>query len=886
MKTESELPVSADDELLGQLLADYLTALEAGTPLDLDDLADRHPRLAAEIRQYAASLDLLHRSTRPTPAGGQTGRHQSERRLGDFLIGEEIGRGGMGTVYEAVQISLERTVALKVLPFAAICDGKQVARFRVEAQAAAQLHHPNIVPVFAVGEDRGVHFYAMQRVCGRSLDALIRDLREAAESRQVAADGSTVDGGRDPTPAVMTASATTGPSWPRDPQRHCRSVAEIGVQAALALQHAHDYGVVHRDVKPSNLMLDRNGKAWVTDFGLARVRDGTGVTMTGDVVGTLRYMSPEQAAGRQAEVDGRTDVYGLGATLYELLTLQPAFPGDDQRHIRDAIDSRSPPSPRSINAAIPVDLETIVLQAMAKDRQDRYPTAQALADDLRCFLDGHPPRARRPSLLDRGLKWLWRHRRFAAASFAALAAITIAATVGLVLLARAYAAKEAALARAIDYLGQARAVVDLLANLADDLTDLPGSEPLRLALLQETLAYYDGFNARAGDDPTLVDQRFEAHVKVASLRQRLGEPDAAIAEFQAARRLLAGRVSHRPSDPEWRARLAAVEHGISAVLADAGRHTEAVAACDEAIRQYEWLRNGRPDDPRPALQLAEAWINRGTSRLAQQPPDLDDAVRSLQRSIALLGEVERTRADDSAVVHRLAIALHNLAAVQRQAGLPAAIETAERSVALLTRLCTSDSAPDDRLADLALAMRTQASLRSAAGEPATAIDLLRRAIGEQERLVRRSPAIVRYRRDLALCVADLGKLLCDVGEQAEADEAFRYAENVFQALVADFPGVTPHLTGLAALLNNVGVMTAARGRHADAVPLFTRAIAAQRRAMLQQPGIERAEVDLGRMLVNHQKSLAASKHGDEAIPSGQSDGHEPITIPDERRETP
>jgi serine/threonine protein kinase len=258
--------------------------------------------------------------------------------LGDFRILREVGRGGMGVVYEAVQISLGRPVALKVLPFAAALDARQLQRFKNEAQAAAQLHHTNIVPVYAVGCERGVHFYAMQLIDGQTLAAVIADLRQRAHEGEAPADPQqTLAYVPGPCPAAAAGQADTPLAQALSTERPTRSLAffrtaaRLGGQAAQALEHAHQMGIIHRDVKPGNLMIDGRGNLWVTDFGLAHIQSDSKLTMTGDLLGTLRYMSPEQALGQRVVVDHRTDVYSLGATLYELLTLKPAFDGRDRQ---------------------------------------------------------------------------------------------------------------------------------------------------------------------------------------------------------------------------------------------------------------------------------------------------------------------------------------------------------------------------------------------------------------------------------------------------------------------------------------------------------------------------------------------------------------------------
>ena len=336
----------------------------------------------------------------------------------------------MGVVYEAVQISLGRQVALKVLPFAAALDGKQLQRFKNEAQAAAHLHHTNIVPVFAVGCERGVHYYAMQYIDGQTLAAMIRELRQltgletvdrtdaaglvaklASElvsghwaparrgTKQEQPTGPYAPPSQAPeAPANETTPPPVAPSTERSTksQAFFRTVANLGVQAAEALEYAHQLGVVHRDIKPANLLVDVRGNLWITDFGLAHCQSQAGLTMTGDLVGTLRYMSPEQALAKRVVVDHRTDIYSLGVTLYELLTLEPAFKGGDRQELLRQIAFEEPRPPRRLNGAIPRELETIALKAMEKNPLERYATAQELADDLRRFLMHEPIRARRP----------------------------------------------------------------------------------------------------------------------------------------------------------------------------------------------------------------------------------------------------------------------------------------------------------------------------------------------------------------------------------------------------------------------------------------------------------------------------------------------------------
>jgi tetratricopeptide (TPR) repeat protein len=325
-------------------------------------------------------------------------------------------------------------------------------RFHNEARAAACLHHEHIVPVYGVGQERGVHYYAMQFIDGQTLAALIGERRQlaglgSAEPPPGEPTGPYTPAGPADTPPPAGAASPTERSGPEP--AYFRAVARFGVQAAEALEYAHALGVVHRDVKPANLMVDATGRLWVTDFGLARTAADSGLTLTGDLVGTLRYMSPEQALAQRVVIDHRTDVYSLGATLYELLTLRPAFDGETRQELLRQIAFEEPRRPRKLNKAIPGDLETIVLKAMEKNPQDRYATAQELADDLGRFLKDEPIRARRPTVVQRMRRWARRHRPVVLTAAAALVLMALVLTGSAVRGARGKAARRAETDRAV-----------------------------------------------------------------------------------------------------------------------------------------------------------------------------------------------------------------------------------------------------------------------------------------------------------------------------------------------------------------------------------------------------------------------------------------------------
>jgi len=395
-----------DDSTILAGLADEFTAkVRAGDLPAIEDYATRHPDLAERIRALFPTLLLLEGMARggAEPVGGVELTPGS--RFGLYTIVAEIGRGGMGIVYEAVHETLRRRVALKVLPLAGPQAPTQLERFLREARTAAGLHHTNIVPVFDVGQVNGVPYYAMQLIAGRGLDAVLRDLAHPPKADPNATH-----------PLGATAAVPTGDAY-------YRWVAELGVQAAEALAHAHQRGVVHRDVKPSNLLLDDEGVLWVTDFGLARMDGDAALTHTGQLVGTPRYMSPEQAGAAVRPIDHRTDLYSLGATLYELLTRRPPVDGATPQEVLRALLQRDPVAPRRLDAKIPRDLETAVLKAMSRQPDDRYASAQALADDLRRYLDHRPLKARRVGVVGRSVRWAKRNPAVAGMAAALLVSL-------------------------------------------------------------------------------------------------------------------------------------------------------------------------------------------------------------------------------------------------------------------------------------------------------------------------------------------------------------------------------------------------------------------------------------------------------------------------------
>ncbi|MFO0943289.1 MAG: serine/threonine-protein kinase [Pirellulales bacterium] len=541
----------------------YMELLDQCDAPSIENYIKQYPAVAKQLRLALEGLAMVHggatpsvdASLEPSPENtlGHTAPPQLEREIlgkpiGDFQIVTEIGRGGMGVVYEAIQLSLNRRVALKVLPFASGLDKVRLQRFRNEAHAAAGLHHTNIVPVYAVGSERGVHYYAMQLIEGHTLAELIERMRTASstEHNQPGQLASSSNSGRSSVKTggasrganavlkqldeTFRAASTTMIRSNSSGSHYLESAVEMIVQAAQALQHAHQYGVIHRDIKPGNLLIDQVGKIWVTDFGLAQIQHADNqLTRSGDHVGTLRYMSPEQASGDRDVMDHRSDIYSLGVTLYELLTLEPAVRGENYREMLNHVAEHEPPAPRHWNPAIPQDLDTIVLKAIAKEPSQRYSSAQAFADDLQRWLDDKPIAAKPPTLLQRVAKWRKRNSLLVNMAGLVMIFVTIGLMITTLIVFREQRQTKLALAREIDQRNaaeksfqQARAAVDTFSELSEsELAFRPEVQTLRKKFLETSLEFYRSFLSQRTDDAAVSQELKNVSQKVESILAQL-----------------------------------------------------------------------------------------------------------------------------------------------------------------------------------------------------------------------------------------------------------------------------------------------------------------------------------------------------------------------------
>ncbi len=512
-KREPLLP--RDQERLDDLAEEFADRLRLGEKVLISEYVERYPELSLEIEKVFLAIVAIEKLSSSdetavlskTEASGENS-FQPGDEFGDFRIERQIGRGGMGVVYEAYQVSLDRPVALKVMTSNRLFDKVQRQRFEREAQAVARLHHTNIVPIFGSGHHEDIVYFAMQLIEGQSLDFLIRN---------------------------ELTSASDFP-W----------VAKLGCQVAEGLSHAHQLGVVHRDIKPGNLLIDENDNAWILDFGVAKQEHETDLTHTGDVMGTLRYMAPEQFNGTS---DVRSDIFSLGLTLYELLASQAAFDATQRSQLIKQLAECQPVPLKRMKKGIPRDLETIVMQCIAKEPSRRYQSAKAVADDLHRFLEGRPINGRRENGVERTMRWSRQNPWTAGMTAVAVAMFFVVGVVGWAGYANTKIALDESLVatkRAETNLGLSldafERVFDLVAgnDPVQPITDDPEIDLLLptdvssadLEILEGLLGFYQQYSEHNQDSQRLAVETAHASRRIGEIQMKLGRFAEAVEAFQ------------------------------------------------------------------------------------------------------------------------------------------------------------------------------------------------------------------------------------------------------------------------------------------------------------------------------------------------------------------
>ncbi len=564
--------------------------------------------------------------------------------LGDFELRAEIGRGGMGTVFEAWQRSLHRRVALKALNGTLGATSNAVLRFQREAKAAAKLSHPHILPIYAQGQQDGVYYYVMELVSGPGLNGVIAQARQrcgadtalssAAETVALGTKGSP----ESPADTVIIRQSPRGPDVSdssvlllppgevHSDEEYFRFIARHIASIADALEYAHQRGVIHRDIKPHNLLFCADGRLVVSDFGLARVTEEPGVTVTGEFFGSPLYMSVEQITRGANDVDHRTDIYSLGATMYEWLTLRPPFPGESREQVISRVLHTEASAPREINEAVPLDLETICLKALEKDPGRRYQTAAEMRDDLQRFLGSAPIHARRASVVSRAVRFVKRHQFVTVVAAAAVVALVL----GKELIETRQEVKSQAVAHQREREESRLAFEEILRALPPEVKGVAWTLETVAPVVQDVMRRSPGEgegaaslltagpNAASAGTPAGLARRAAADlyaVRLAEGTPELDEPGNA--EQQAERRLLT--LAEGESDPALKAELA--ERAIELNPDSPAAARLCVVACC-LNRDFARMRHHAEHLVRLRAEDPDAVVWRGLANLLTDAPDL------------------------------------------------------------------------------------------------------------------------------------------------------------------------------------------------------------------------------------------------------------------------
>lgn len=858
------LSPDSDRDPLDVLADEFTQRLRSGETPNLTDFAVHNPHEAEAIRSLFPMIEVMERLKAPPFDPGSApawSAPQDLQQLGDYRIVREIGRGGMGIVYEAVQVSLHRRVALKVLPESTTDDPKRLRRFLRESQNAARLHHTNIVPVFGVGQDNGLHYFVMQYIDGVGLDRVIRELRSRFQNPAAESNGPCLwktDDVLDHKLFAVTKRTTAAlftNSWDKFPSpslpvdainrrfldsnnapdvQFWRSVARVGVQVADALQYAHSHGIVHRDIKPANLLIDQEGVVWITDFGLAKMVSRVDRNTTRDVVGTVRYMAPEQFRG---DFDARSDVYSLGLTLYELATACPAFSESEPEQLLYAIMQTDPVRPSVLCPAIPRDLETIITKAISREPLHRYASAGELADDLKRFLESRPILARRTSALERSRQWI--RRNPVVATLASLLLLVFTTAFGIVGWKWREAEEQnrradANLSLALDSM---TAILDRVSFRGMTHADNPRSddesqEPaLRIVVndelagvLQETIHFYDRFAQGNDTNSRLRHEMAKLHRRVGDIRQRLGQIDLAELDYRRADgiyRQLAMEANHGSELPLQHV---ALLNELGVVLVEAGQYAGAEQAYARAM-QLLAKPLGRDFEARQRFQQARLHTNRG--RLLARQGRYRDGAHEQRQALRLLEAL--TRESPTNPDYRLAQArcdrwlvkfpfvIDGREAAERRRH---AVKTLEELIQEFPNLPDYESELAELLIDLTPYFAHPRYFDENDKHVLRAIELARG-------LSDKYPTIPRYRFSVARACDRRGSLLRSVRRRDEAMQHFDQAEKVYRQLVMEFPKQEGYQSLLAMTCLSRGEVLRDLGRLSESRTAIESAIAFQ-----------------------------------------------------------
>ena len=819
-KSEGEEVEFFKDDDLAVVFDQYSNALDSGDDDAAASILKTHPALGGEFQVPFRGLYLLERAARQQRTDHQSSDPLKPQRIGDYEIQSELGRGGMGIVYTANQISLRRAVALKILPFTAVLDPRQVTRFQNEARSAASLHHPNIVPVFGVGCERGVHYYSMQLIDGQTIAELIEQLRNAPSSDvSVCSDKKTVGN-------FETEVCVESPNF-------VNKMVQWAILVAEALDYAHAQGIVHRDIKPSNLLLDKTGKIWVADFGLARGRDTSDLTSQGDQLGTLRYMSPEQAAGRNNLVDLRSDIYSLGITLYEMLTRKQAFPGQDRHQLMSAIESKDPVAVRAINSVIPLDLETVIGKAIAKEPSDRYQSAQEFADDLTRCLEGKPIKAKRKTVFDRCAAMIAKRKRLVAGMGTILLSVALAAVWIAWMFYCQKQREHIAAENARFYLQQAHKTVDRFGTmLTSELETVAGTGALRSKLINEAVGYYDDFLEFASDANDLDFERAQVYSQLAQLHQRVNSDADAIRNYRLSIEHFEKIAGAAPVIE----RAVCLDH-LGLLHQHSGNFEQASQSFTQALSLLKTLEQEDSD-----IRVTSAQTQSNLAALMWKQGDVESARRQFEEAIQRLTLPEAETSNDSDAIERLQrqIALNkitgNYIAMLQQTDpdraeriLREAIESLEKETQLVHEISDTGSKKHQSflnenvgyLSDMRNNLSVMLCHQGKFGEAKILANGLIQSLQLQRK---EAPLDDNVNQRLATAHNTLGEILFRSHSNDLADESFEQAQSILQKVLGNGLRRPETLSCLGGVLHNRSLIAHRRDDSDEAMRMIRLAI--------------------------------------------------------------
>jgi serine/threonine protein kinase/tetratricopeptide (TPR) repeat protein len=802
---QSFTSTSEREQRLDEVVALYLDTGPAGR----QELLAQHADLAAELKELFADEDCFDRLTaalREVLASGAA--LPAGRRIGPYELLAEIARGGMGVVYRARHTSLQRIVALKMLRAGPIATPADVQRFRREAEAAASLDHPHIVPIFDVGEHEGLPFLTMKLVEGPSLAEVLAELtisavKDKAELRSLFAE------------------------WVR-----------LLALTARAVHYAHQHGILHRDLKPANVLLQiancnlqnedlppdnlqfaicnlQFAIPQITDFGLAkRVTSQSLFTQPGAILGTPAYMAPEQAAGRSEAITTAADVYGLGAILYEMLTGQPPFRGETPLETLQHIQEREPVRPRTLRPEVPQDLETICLRGLEKDPARRYGTAQDLADDLDRFQAGRPIYARPVGAWGRFQRWCRRQPVLAALTgFLILSWVTATVLVTWQWRRAVDKGQEAQTNfqqaeqnfREADRQRQKaernqlqaeqnfhlahQAVKDFVTDGTErDLLGVPGSQPVRKKLLERALLYHQKFVELNARDPRLQSELADTYWRIGNLTRAIGSKQKALTAYRKGLEICEAQLQADPGQAALREQRARLYNGLGSLQHDLAHFHQALRTMEKSQKDWERLLRMRPHDPELQNKLAMVLNNLGTISIHVNRPA--QALASLQRACTLHDALVKDRPKNASFRIRLANSLENLGLLREMQGQPDEAEkTLQSSWQVREQLVKQYPQKLNVQSQWARTCQVRGERLVQQGRGGEALQCFEEGKAILERLVRNNAQVRQLHAQLSgLCLA-LGQVQIDMQQGAEALEALGAAVARLTRLVRLHPNV-------------------------------------------------------------------------------------------------